>query len=435
MSSHGIITSLFWVKQGWARSIPLEYEEEGVMKEYKAVDKKLKTKGKLSGKETIKEATTKLEGEIEDLDLKEVEMNNEEENEEINDPVFCNELKEYYAPKDEGMIVDGEASGQNQYPEGFDDVSDEDEEDFTIHSTDNLIACATAQDDFSNIEVYVYDEKHQSLYVHHDIVLSTFPLCIEWLPFKNNNKANYAAVGGFLPEIEIWNLDVLDVLEPEVVLGPCSEDSEKYFKNFKKKKNKDANSTNVHTDSVMTLNINPLQPAYLASGGADGKILVWDLGSNPQTAAKSIQEHKGKIQSVRWNKFEDNVLISGSFDKTIKLFDVRTDNSCTTLGVTSDIECLEWSPLNKFLFLSSYENGRVELYDIRKFDTLLNFTAHKKEATSVSFSNKQEGLFASVSRDCTVKVWDAENLNHLQDSSVSPSLIMEKFVKKTTVLK
>ena len=27
MASKTIITSLFWVKKGWARSIPLEYEE------------------------------------------------------------------------------------------------------------------------------------------------------------------------------------------------------------------------------------------------------------------------------------------------------------------------------------------------------------------------------------------------------------------------
>ena len=27
MASNTIITSLFWVRKGWARSIPLEYEE------------------------------------------------------------------------------------------------------------------------------------------------------------------------------------------------------------------------------------------------------------------------------------------------------------------------------------------------------------------------------------------------------------------------
>lgn len=30
---------------------------------------------------------------------------------------------------------------------------------------------------------------------------------------------NFAIVGSFLPEIEIWDLDVLDVIEPTMVLG------------------------------------------------------------------------------------------------------------------------------------------------------------------------------------------------------------------------
>ena len=30
---------------------------------------------------------------------------------------------------------------------------------------------------------------------------------------------NFAVIGSFLPEIEIWDLDVLDVLEPIMVLG------------------------------------------------------------------------------------------------------------------------------------------------------------------------------------------------------------------------
>jgi periodic tryptophan protein 1 len=134
---------------------------------------------------------------------------------------------------------------------------------------------------------------------------------------------------------------------------------------------------------------------------------------------------------VRWNKTEDNVLITGSYDKTIKLFDVRCESSATTLETNAEIECLDWSGLNKYLFLSSYDNGRIDLYDIRKFETVVSYQAHKKAATSVSFSNKQEFLFSSVSLDSHVKVWDSRYPKASGDSVV-PELICEKFVKKTT---
>jgi WD40 repeat protein len=130
---------------------------------------------------------------------------------------------------------------------------------------------------------------------------------------------------------------------------------------------------------------------------------------------------------------EDNVLLTGSFDKTMKLFDVRENNSATTIETSAEVESIDWSSVNKYLFLAAYENGFIDLYDIRKFDTVINFQAHKKACTSVSFSNKQEGLFSSVGLDSHVKVWDSVNTKPSTDNMVYPNLICEKFVKKTTV--
>lgn len=104
-----------------------------------------------------------------------------------------------------------------------------------------------------------------------------------------------------------------------------------------------------------------------------------------------------------------------------------------TIPLQADIENVDWNPLNKYKFLSSYDNGNIELFDIRNLQALLNFPAHKKAATSVSFSYQQEGLFSSVGLDSHVKLWDSDNLLNGQDGTVYPSLICEKFVKKTTV--
>lgn len=43
MTSKSIITSLVWIKKGYAKSIPIEYEEEITnIKKFKKVEKKLK---------------------------------------------------------------------------------------------------------------------------------------------------------------------------------------------------------------------------------------------------------------------------------------------------------------------------------------------------------------------------------------------------------
>ena len=33
------------------------------------------------------------------------------------------------------------------------------------------------------------------------------------------NKGNFLILGTFLPEIEIWNLDVINTMEPSYILG------------------------------------------------------------------------------------------------------------------------------------------------------------------------------------------------------------------------
>ena len=55
-------------------------------------------------------------------------------------------------------------------------------------------------------------------------------------PLNYNNKGNYAIVSTFLPEIEIWDLDVLNVIEPTMILGGEIENPDK--KKIKKFNNK-----------------------------------------------------------------------------------------------------------------------------------------------------------------------------------------------------
>ena len=425
MASNTIITSLFWVKKGWARSIPLEYEEvnniesDPKFQKVSKIKKKLEKEGKLTGDETIKQSAKLIEE----------KMNVDEED--LQAPIFSQDLKNYYMKEDDEEnnndnnieMEDDENKENKNLPDHFDDISDEEQEDFTIHKTDSLIVCGTAQDDFSNLEIYIYDENTLDLFVHHDIVLSSFPLSLEWIPFKNNMKCNYALVGSFTPGIEIWNLDIMDAIEPEIILGLNTESKNKIQKNISEEL--------YHTDAVMSICLNSANTNYVASSGADKKVLIWDLNSSPSCASTSYKEHSDKVQSVKWNKIEENLLVTGSFDKTIKIFDTRVNKSVFTYKVNSDIECIDWSGLDKYKMLFSFEDGRIQLFDLQKFSPIISFKAHKKEATSVAFSPQQKSLFASCGRDGRIKIFDYNKIEKDDDGDTLPNLIMEKYMKKS----
>ena len=149
--------------------------------------------------------------------------------EDLEQPIFTSELaalkaketgQEYALDEDEEMNEEDEQNDQ-QYPDAFSD-SEEEKEDYTIRKTDSIIVAATAESDHSNLEVYIYEHEKSNLYVHHEIILGSYPLCIEWLPKWQDKKANLMIVGTFLPEIEIWNLDS-ENCEPICVLGDLEE--------------------------------------------------------------------------------------------------------------------------------------------------------------------------------------------------------------------
>ena len=85
--------------------------------------------------------------------------------------------------EDKEMEDDGDEDFIDNNADVADDFSDseEDKEDFTIRKSDSIIVSATAENDHSNLEVYVYDHKTSDLYVHHEIILGAYPLCLEWL--------------------------------------------------------------------------------------------------------------------------------------------------------------------------------------------------------------------------------------------------------------
>ena len=119
-----------------------------------------------------------------------------------------------------------------------------------------------------------------------------------------------------------------------------------------------------------------------------------------------------------------------SYDKTIKIFDTRV-NKVFTNKVNSDIECIDWSIKDKYKMLFSFEDGRIQLFDLQQFGPISSFKAHKKEATSVAFSPQQKSLFSSCGRDGRIKIYDSDKIVEENDGDTVPNLIMEKLVKKS----
>ena len=398
-----IISAISWVSRGFARA---QLEEilpsQAEIQEQKALGNKLMKGGDI-GEVELADAKQQIEAGLN------AEMEGDGDSDDGNMPIFTAELArlkkkekgENVEDEDEGMEVDNE-----QYPSEYSD-SDEEKDDFTIRKSDNLIVAATAEDDHSNLEVYIYDHKTGDLYVHHEIILGALPLCMEWLSEWQGTQTNHMIVGTFLPEIEIWNLDS-ENCEPAAILGSL-ERSEQSKSAGIQKYNK-GGDLGTHTEAVMCLSLNKIQKEYLASGSEDSTVRIWDL-DDLKCKATFDKLHKDKVQAVRWNPLNDKILLTAGFDSRINVLDVRDQASLVKTKIPKsamDVEQANWHPTMEHNFAVSTESGLVLGYDSRNMsDPVFSLQAHQKACSNVAFSPHIANMMATCSTDGTVKIWDA----------------------------
>ncbi|KAI8827223.1 WD40-repeat-containing domain protein [Fimicolochytrium jonesii] len=437
-----MISSLLWVRKGAAQEKPDKFkltEEEfskvaekiGARLDDAREDLQVAGKGSDNDDEdemavdepTDAEKAAAANGEDDELaeyNLDNYDDDSEEEKEadgleSVNIPLFS---------KIQGLTFHG-SNEEDPYVSVQDDVDEEEEmNEMTILPGDNLLLAAKTEDDISHLEVYVYEEVEDNLYVHHDIMLPSFPLCLEWMDFRVGSKkdlgtpGNYVAIGTFDPEVEIWDLDTVDAVYPECVLGESSSASQSLSSGDggKKKKKKfgpgrTAKSANpyTHVDAVMAISWNSKARNLIATGSADTTVKLWDLGgSSTAKAVRSFSQHKDKVQAVAWNPAEPTVLLTGGYDKRCCAFDSRAPNAVTEFKLRADVECVKWDPWHSERFFVSTEDGLVQCFDARNNASQAVFTLHAHDAavSAMDISSQVEGLLVTGSTDKMVKVWN-----------------------------
>ena len=336
------------------------------------------------------------------------------------------------------------------------DDEEEDEDDYVARGTDAFLVAARTEEDVSSLEVFCYNEAEGSLYVHHDITLSAFPLALAWMdcaPVANVSKeeamagaaapavqtdpasapvGSFIGVGTFQPGIEIWNLDVLNPLEPVVTLGGMEDMPAAPAATSRRRKKKGQRlrpklRPGSHSDAVLSLGWNKAHRQLLASGSADKTVKLWDVLTG--SVVNTYNHHVDKVQAVAWHLQEPTVLATGAFDGTLAVLDARNPSAgVARMAMPADVEKIQWCPHAPAHLYASDESGTVRAWDVRQpAKPMWTLKAHTGACTSLSFAPRVRGLLATAGADKCVKLWDVDGTVSATGGAVpGPSLLQSK---------
>ncbi|NWS35424.1 WDR24 protein, partial [Polioptila caerulea] len=117
----------------------------------------------------------------------------------------------------------------------------------------------------------------------------------------------------------------------------------------------------------------------LATAATNGVVVTWNLGKPSRNKQDQLfTEHKRTVNKVCFHPTEVYMLLSGSQDGYMKCFDLRKKDSVSTFsGQSESVRDVQFSIRDYFTFAATFENGNVQLWDIRRPDRYERmFTAH-----------------------------------------------------------
>jgi WD40 repeat protein len=140
----------------------------------------------------------------------------------------------------------------------------------------------------------------------------------------------------------------------------------------------------------------------IASGGGDGTVQVWDSGT---AALRYTQTVASSISALAWNSDSLRIAVGGQDGSVAVVLASSTKGHLITPGDHHDaIESLEWSGDR----LLSASQSRVRLWFMSGVHAPLILNDHPGYMDAFSWSPNGKRL-ASVYRDLTIRIWDAQN--------------------------
>ena len=134
---------------------------------------------------------------------------------------------------------------------------------------------------------------------------------------------------------------------------------------------------------------------------------------------KVLAGHLDRVYHVVFNKNIHNIVVSGSDDRTIRVWDINRPecNSIQVLGGysvtgshTANIRALEFLPEISWCLISGSWDSTIKLWDIRSGHCMFTLEDHNSDVYGITIHPERPFLFGSCSRDTTLRLFNIDGI-------------------------
>uniref|UniRef100_A0A0E0M3Y9 Histone-binding protein RBBP4-like N-terminal domain-containing protein n=1 Tax=Oryza punctata TaxID=4537 RepID=A0A0E0M3Y9_ORYPU len=163
-----------------------------------------------------------------------------------------------------------------------------------------------------------------------------------------------------------------------------------------------------------------MKEGLLLSGSYDKKICLWDLaagsGASSLDAYHVFEAHDDVVEDVAWHLKDENLFGSVGDDCKLMMWDLRTNKpEQSIVAHQKEVNSLSFNPFNEWILASASGDATIKLFDLRKLSRSLHvFDSHEGEVFQVEWNPNLETVLASSAADKRVMIWDVSRIGDEQ---------------------
>jgi len=146
------------------------------------------------------------------------------------------------------------------------------------------------------------------------------------------------------------------------------------------------------------------------SGGADGKGMMWHLATNSWT---QIAQHDGPISSIFYSDTPSPCVITGSWDRTVKFWDVSSPPTGTPIGVLQMPDRVYAMDVVGYVMVVATAERHLLVYDLRNPSQ-----PFRQKHSPLKYQSRSIAIFPDQTGFCVGSVEGRVAIEHIQDADL-----------------